>query len=175
MKDDKKQYKNMFFIVCLAALLLVCLGIIYYIWKRNRHLKEVVALLEENKVKDQQLAEREEQNKAIIKLMHQSDLEVTAEEVIDTIRKSSMGKKDMTSVDWKQLYHAVDELYPSFKDRLAKKLATFTEQQMQVCYLMRIGLTNSQIHNITNVSRATVWRWVKKYDWVLEAEDMFSS
>ena len=167
LKDEKKQYKNMFFIVCLAALLLVCLGFIYHIWKRNRHLKEVVALLEENKAKEMQLAEQKEQNKAIIKLMHQTDLEGTAEEVIDAIRKSSTGKKEMTSADWKQLYHAVDELYPSFKDKLVKELGSYTEQQQQVCYLMRIGLTNSQIHNMTNLSRATVWRWVKKYDWVI--------
>ena len=172
LKDEKERYKNMFVVVCLAALLLVCLSFIYYIWKRNRHLKEVVALLEENRAKELQLAEQKEQNKAIIKLMHQTDLEGTAEEVIDAIRKSSMGMKEMTPDDWKQLYHAVDELYPSFKDKLVKELGSYTEQQQQVCYLMRIGLTNSQIHNITNVSRATVWRWVKKYDWVLEMENV---
>ncbi len=172
LKDEKERYKNMFVVVCFAALLLVCLGYIYHIWKRNRHLKEVVALLEENRAKELQLAEREEQNKAIIKLMHQTDLEGTAEDVIDAIRKSSMGKKEMTSADWKQLYHAVDELYPSFKDKLVKELGSYTEQQQQVCYLMCIGLTNSQIHNMTNLSRATVWRWVKNYDWVLEMEDV---
>ena len=76
----------------------------------------------------------------------------------------------MISADWKQLYHAVDELHPSFKDKLVKELDNLTEQQQQVCYLMRIGLANSQIHNMTNLSRATVWRWVKKYDWVLETK-----
>lgn len=170
LKDEKKQYKNMFFIVCLTALLLVCLGFIYHIWKRNRHLKEVVALLEENKAKEMQLAEQKEQNKAIIKLMHQTDLEGTAEEVIEAIRQASTGKKEMTAAEWKQLYCAVDELYPSFKDRLVKELGHYSEQQQQVCYLMRIGLSNPQIQNMTNLSRPTVWRWVKKYDWVLEAE-----
>ena len=167
LRNEKERYKTTLIVVCLAALLLVCLGYIYNIWKRNRHLKEVVVLLEENKAKEQQLAEQKEQNKAIIKLMHQTDLEGTAEEVIDAIRKSSTGKKEMTSADWKQLYHAVDELYPSFKDKLVKELGSYTEQQQQVCYLMRIGLTNSQIHNITKVSRATVWRWVKKLESVI--------
>ena len=27
-----------------------------------------------------------------------------------------------------------------------------------------------QIQNMTNLSRVTVWRWVKKMDWVFEAE-----
>ena len=175
LKDEKERYKATLIVVCLAALLLASLGVIYYIWKRNRHLKEVVALLEENKAREQQLAEREEQNKAIIKLMHKTELEGTAEEVIEAIRQASTGKKEMTAAEWKQLYYAVDALYPSFKDKLVKELGNYTEQQQQVCYLMRIGLSNPQIQNMTNLSRPTVWRWVKKYDWVLEADGKITS
>ena len=65
----------------------------------------------------------------------------------------------------------MDELNPLFKDRLLKELGTFTEQQMQVFYLMRIGLSKPQIQNMTNLSRVTVWRWVKKYDWVLMPDE----
>ncbi|MBE6272038.1 MAG: hypothetical protein E7101_14000 [Prevotella ruminicola] len=32
----------------------------------------------------------------------------------------------------------------------------------------KIGLSMPQIQNITNLSRATIWRWVKKYDWIHE-------
>lgn len=123
------------------------------------------------KAKEQQLSEKMDQNKIFIKLLHQSELEGKAEDVIYAIRQSSTGKKNMKSADWKQLYQAVDELYPLFKDRLLKELGTFTEQQMQVCYLMRIGLAKPQIQNMTNLSRATVWRWVKKYDWVLTSDN----
>ena len=38
------------------------------------------------------------------------------------------------------------------------ELGNYTEQQQQVCYLMRIGLSNPQIQNMTNLSRPTVWR-----------------
>ena len=175
LKDEKERYKATLIVVCLAALLLASLGVIYYIWKRNRHLKEIVELLEENKAREQQLAEREEQNKAIIKLMHKTELEGTAEEVVEAVRQASTGKKEMTAAEWKQLYCAVDELYPLFKDRLVKELGHYSEQQQQVCYLMRIGLSNPQIQNMTNLSRPTVWRWVKKYDWVLEADGKITS
>jgi DNA-binding NarL/FixJ family response regulator len=168
LRDEKERYRTTLIIVCLVASLLACLGYIFYISRRNKHQQEVVALSTE---KEQLQAEKEEQNKAFIKLLHQSDLEGTAEEVIEAVRQASMGKRNMTAAEWKQLYCAVDELYPSFKDRLAKELGTFTEQQQQVCYLMRIGLTNPQIQNMTNLSRPTVWRWVKKYDWVLGLED----
>jgi len=123
------------------------------------------------KAKEQQLAERMNQNKTFIKLLHQSELEGKAEDVIYAIRQSSSGKKNMKSADWKQLYQAVDELYPLFKDRLLKELGNFTEQQMQVCYLIRIGLSKPQIQSMTNLSRVTVWRWVKKFDWILVPDE----
>ena len=132
---------------------------------------ELLESEESLKEKEQQLSEKMDQNKTFIKLLHQSELENNAEDVIEAIRQSSTGKKSMTSADWKQLYQAVDELYPLFRDRLLNELGDFTEQQIQVCYLMRIGLSKPQIQNITNLSRVTVWRWSKKYDWVLTSDD----
>ena len=152
LKDEKERYKQSFVIVCLLALLLACITYILFVRRKNRHA--------------QQLTEQAEQNKRVIKMLHQSELEGKAEDVVQAVRESALGKGDMTTADWKKLYQAVDELYPSFKDRLLQELGTFTEQQMQVCYLMRIGLSNRQIQNMTNLPRSTVWRWVKKYDWV---------
>lgn len=123
------------------------------------------------KAKEQLLADKMEQNKTFIKLLHKSELEGKAEDVIHAIRQSSTGKKEMTDAEWKQLYQAVDELYPSFKDRLLKELGSFTEQQMQVCYLMRAGLSKTQIQNMVRLSRVTIWRWVKKFDWVLTPDN----
>lgn len=74
----------------------------------------------------------------------------------------------MKQSDWIRLYQAVDSLYPNFRVDFVKKLRKFSEQQKQVCYLIRIGLTNTQIENITNLSHATVWRWVKKYSEIIE-------
>ena len=125
--------------------------------------KEYNAALER---KEQELLEKLEQNKTFIRLLHQSELEGKAEDVVDAIKKSSVGKMEMGTADWRQLYEAVDELYPTFKDRLVKEFGDFTEQQMQVCYLMRIGLTKHQIQNITGLARVTIWRWTKKYSWV---------
>lgn len=134
----------------------------------NNELTEYNEALKE---KEEQLAERMEQNKSFIKLIHQSELEGKAEDVIHAIRQSSTGRKNMESADWKQLFKAVDELHPTFKDRLLKELGNFTEDQKRVCYLMRIGLSKPQIQNMTNLARVTIWRWAKKYDWVITSED----
>ena len=227
LKDEKERYWNMLLFVSLTALLSACIGYIFHVRRRDRHLQEIVALsaelqrfsaddsrlrgqiekkekeltesrtsLEKSseelnqmkqelqrvneeltkysntlKEKEQRLAEKIEQNKAIVKQLHLSELEGRAADVIHAVRLSSSGKKKMTPANWKQLYQAVDELFPSFKDRLVKEVGTFTEQQMQVCYLIRIGLSNQQIQNMTSLSHSTVWRWVKKYDWVITTED----
>lgn len=227
LKDEKEKYKNTLIIVSLITLLLVSIGYIMHIRRRNKHLKVIAGLsselqrisdngrqLQEDikkkekeltksrkslentsnelnnvkqellrvnnelteynealKEKEEQLAERMEQNKSFIKLIHQSELEGKAEDVIHAIRQSSTGKKNMESTDWKQLFKAVDELHPTFKDRLLKELGNFTEDQKRVCYLMRIGLSKSQIQNMTNLARVTIWRWTKKYDWVITSED----
>lgn len=121
---------------------------------------------EKLKKKEQLLSEKIAQSQTFLNLLHQTELEEKAEDVIFNIRQSSEGKKHMTTTNWKQLYKAVDELYPAFKDQLMKELGSFSEQQMQVCYLMRIGLSKPQIQNITNLSRVTIWRWVKKFNWI---------
>ena len=174
---EKERYRKTLVIVSLAGLLLVCLGYIFYVRRGNKHLREVVALSAELKrITEEEcrlrkmIKEKQEQNKAFIQLLHQSELEEKAEDVVYAVRQSSAGKREMTSAEWKRLYQAVDELYPSFKDRILRELGTFTEQQQQVCYLMRIGLSKPQIQNMTNLSRVTVWRWVKKFDWVFEPE-----
>jgi len=174
LKDEKERYKTILLLLAPCSLLLLCIGYILYVRRRNRHLQEVVALSaeldrlseEENRLREM-VREKLEQNKTLMGLLHQSELDGKAEDVIHAIRQSSIGKGEMTAADWKRLYQAVGELHPTFKDRLLQELGDFTEQQMQVCYLMRIGLSKAQIQNMTNLSRSTVWRWVKKYDWVL--------
>lgn len=89
--------------------------------------------------------------------MHQSELEGKVENVIYAIRQTTKGMKNMKSSDWKQLHQTIDELYPLFKDRLLKEFGYFTEQQMQVCYFMRIGLSKPQIQSMTEPSRVTIW------------------
>ncbi len=123
------------------------------------------------KEKETELAEKTEQNRRFFRMLHQSEMEEKAEDVIQTVRLASVGQAHMTSADWRRLYHAIDELYPTFKDRLLEELGTFSEQDMHICYLMQAGMSGPQIHNIVSLSRVTVWRWVKQLDWIYEVEE----
>lgn len=122
----------------------------------NRELKE----------KEKQLESKIEQNKSLIRMLSLSETESAAEEIIARIRKASDGQYAMKPKDWRGLYHAVDELYPDFRDSIARNLGNFSEQEMQVCYLMRAGLDNRHIQNVMPMSRATIWRWTKRMHWI---------
>ena len=125
---------------------------------------------EELHEKERLLGEKINQNKSIIKLIHQSEFERKAEDVISDIRQFSEGIRSMSAADWTTFYNAVNKLYPYFSEMLTRKLGRIDEQELQVCYLLRIGLTNAQIQNLTGLSRTTVWRWTKKLDWILTGE-----
>ena len=129
---------------------------------KEQRLKEDIAC------KEQELSAQIEQNKSIIQQLHQSDFEDSAEDIFNTIKQCAVGKQNMTNDIWKRLYTTVDKLYPNFNELLLKELGTFTEQQKQVCYLMRIGLAKPDIQNVTNLSRVTVWRWTKKFEWAIK-------
>ncbi|MDO4208821.1 MAG: hypothetical protein Q4E44_04065 [bacterium] len=132
--------------------------------------KKLAEYKEELKNKEKELADKIEQNVAFMKLLHKSEIEGSAEDVVDAIRQSGTGRKNMSAADWRRLYKAVDELHPDFKSRIIKELGQFTEQQLQVCYLMRIGLSKTQIQNMTDLSRVTVRRWVKKFEWIHDSD-----
>ena len=118
--------------------------------------------------KESELKEKMAQNKTLLRLLHKSELTGKAEKIIESIRQSSNGAKTMSQSDWDQLFSAVDALYPDFKEQMVNKCDALTEQQIQFCYLLRIGLSNVQIKNVTNMSRVTVWRWMKKFEWIEE-------
>lgn len=140
----------------------------------KRKLSDVSVQLEwynrELEEKERLLAEKLDQNRTLLGLLHKTELESQAEDVIHTIRQSSRGIKNMSTTDWKQLYNAIDEMYPEFKSLLVDRLGTFTEQEMQVCYLLKINLAKQEIQNMTNLSRVTIWRWTKKFSWIHEAK-----
>ena len=182
LSEQKEKYRRTLYIVSFVAILLICLGYVVHITRRNRQLNKILSLnveiervsLQEKDLRDElarkesELNERMAQNKTLVRLLHQSELTDKAEEVIESIRQASNGEKTMSQSDWDQLFSAVDALYPDFKEQMVYKCDALTEQQIQFCYLLRIGLSNVQIKNITNLSRVTVWRWMKKFEWVEE-------
>ena len=126
---------------------------------------EMTELKSEKQKLLEEIERQKQQNSAFIRLLHQSDFESKADDIFSLLKRAAEGKYAMTSDNWRQLYHAVDEEDPSFRDMVLQQLGEFTDQQMQVCYLLHIGIARLDIQHITNLSRVTVWRWAKRYEW----------
>lgn len=163
-------------ITVLALLAVVVVG-----WcserKKNRLMQEVLSLsgeMNELKMEQENLQEEVErqklQNTALIRLLHQSDFASKADDVFNLLKRAAEGKYAMTAENWRQLYQVVDEENPGFREIVLQHLGEFTDQQMQVCYLLRIGMAKLDIQHITNLSRVTVWRWSKRYEWAEKGE-----
>lgn len=72
-----------------------------------------------------------------------------------------MLRENPRSVDWIHLYESLDILHNGFCSRLKNEFPSLTEMDLQVCCLIKIGLTNSQIANILCISDSSVTK--RKY------------
>lgn len=129
----------------------------------NDELARNEQLLEEVK---ERLEKKMQQSQSLMQMLQRVKLEEKANDVVEAVRKTAEGKKCLSSTEWNRLFAAVNELFPNFKDELLRNNSDLNEQQLQVCYLMKIGMNGPQINNIVDISRTTVWRWVKAYSWI---------
>lgn len=215
VEQGRTMYMRATVVVSVSLVLLALLFVIFYILKRNKTLRQQIAVnmklgeakeqykkaiekLAENmqqlnnvkaelaasteqlrhsnadidrytadlqKAKNE-LAEKRRQSQTLMQMLHRTEFSVQAEDVVISVKEAARGRRKLEGDDWQQLYAAVDSLYPGFRDILTERIGTFSEQQMQVCYLMRIGLNNPQIKNVSDVPRTTIWRWTKAYGWI---------
>lgn len=125
--------------------------------------EEITKTEEDLKFTTIRLREIQQQNDTLKLLYHQNKLNVSSKEVLQNIRRAAVGQYQITQKDWEELYATVDELYPTFQDELINNLGNLDEPQMQVYYMLRIGLTCSTIQNVSQASRSSVYRWANTY------------
>lgn len=117
-----------------------------------------------------QLEFRLEQSKGLIQLLHKTQFEEGREDILKKMQLAAQGRYQLKESDWKIFSNAVCQLYPSLNSTIIQQLGKkVSNEQLQFCYMLRIGLTNPEIERITNLSRATVWRWSKKFEWILDS------
>lgn len=133
----------------------------------NKRLKSVEKLLEDTQGK---LEEKRRQSQSLLQMLHHSEMQENATDIVAKVRMAAEGKTKINDEDWKELFSAINSVYPDFSDMLLSRTTSLNEQQMQVCYLMRIGMSNPQIRNVTDLPRTTIWRWTKTYAWIYEVK-----
>ena len=169
--DERSHRQETLIWILLSVFMVVLICVLaFHFYKRSRTLKLLLHHEEEKRILkeavrsiDDELQAKIEQNVSFLNIIHQTELEGTADDVIDKVRKASVGQHTMSEKDWKDMFYAVDTLHPEWRDMLVRRIGMLSNSKMKVCYLMRIGLTNTQIVNLTSLSPATVWRYSTKY------------
>lgn len=95
-------------------------------------------------------------------------------DIIEKVKKTSKGKYHLSDNEWKELLGAIDKLYPGFTHEVQAKFKKINEPLLRVCYLLKIGLTGSEIANITDYPRQTVWVRIKKVKETIKLEPTVS-
>lgn len=130
---------------------------------------------EENTKLKNKIEELDEEISRLIINRNKSHSSIDCSEHIDDItailEEASCGKKKMTEKDWTSLQNIIYNLHPYLKLHIALMPEKLSCQQLHVCWLMGLGLSNAQIQNITDIPKTTVWRWTRKYEWVKNYED----
>lgn len=180
MRAESQKYRFRFVMTCALSALFFVLCVLFFVYRRNRHLKKEMTLSlqidemetrlsvsdTELKNKERQLSEKVEQNKTILGMLYRSDFETKAEDIVEMLTLSAKGKRKMKAEDWSKLYQAVDELYPEFKEQIAAEMGAISEQQLRVFYLLCMGISKTEILQIMDLSRTTLWRWMKNIKWM---------
>ena len=149
--------------------------------KRKTELEEVNRQLEEvRREHDSQIAEMErkdakiEEQKKQIREMVRGMARIQASqgniEPIKTIleRVKLQAYNDMNEGEWTAFCQAVEDLYPASQANLQLRSKNHSERYRRAYCLWRIGLPNWVIHNLTDVPRQTVSRWIKQMESMLE-------
>lgn len=155
---------------CIIFLIVVAVvGIGLFAWKRFNEKQERLAEKEEElKSTKRQYAETkeqlEEQKSQTDKLSKQllfTKAMKKDKSIIAHFSNVAKGHEKLKDDSWNALYTTVETEHPGFGKAVREKYPGINEDTMHTCYLLKVGMTNAQIENITNSSRQTTWYRIK--------------
>ena len=96
----------------------------------------------------------------LFKMAHLTELSKNDNDILESIRKASRMEQELTSKQWSELISFINDRYPTFSQKIVTIHGPISEKQMHICYLLKMGFTNTEICNIMkDCSRSTIWRW----------------
>lgn len=177
-KEEKhrREKRNVILMTtCIASLIFfAALGFFYY---RRKNIQKIIegltSLLEkrerEYKTIEKQYSEIQRDYKkeklntdSLSKHVLHTEAKGKRKSIIEHFLNVAIGKEKLSEKSWNSLYTAVEMMYPEFHNKIINNYPGMNEDIKRTCYLLKIGMTNSQIEKITDSSRQTTWYRVKK-------------
>lgn len=107
------------------------------------------------------LVEKQRQIKELVKLTLLEKASIDSGDVVQKFRDASVGKETISDKDWRSLATAIESMYPGFSEAVLA-MPRNTDLSIRTAYLLKLGMSNPQIANLTNCPRQSVWNRVVK-------------
>lgn len=169
LRMEAYEAKLRYIIIILILGLALAGFVALFLYKKKRSLEKLMEAQKETKKakdivkeKDKELKAKIAINAQLMKAAHMSTFEGSDKEVISKFTSAAMGKYHLQESDWKDLFTVVDNKYPNFAEKIHARLHNVSEPMLRTCYLVKVGMSNSQIERVTGYPHQTVWSRVKK-------------
>lgn len=124
--------------------------------------KDCSALKEEISAKETELSQLHMDKNSMQKLIQMMRDSENIQEHVERIRSAATGGPEPTEKDWGRFYQTIERLFPEFDAAIRSRMRRLSDSQIRTCYLMKIGLNNSEIMRLQKLPRQTVWNRVKR-------------
>ena len=115
--------------------------------------------LMERKIREQKL-----KNGDLVKLLMTKDSRDDDSGIVDYFKSAATGKCSVGDSEWDRLYDYVSSKYPDFAHELQCESVRINSTTLRLYCMLKIGLTNREIENITGWPHQTVWYRVKRIE-----------
>lgn len=161
---------SVIFFLILLALFIYNVSRSKIVVERHKRLNHVMAQrleyskhLQEQKEKERVIAEHQKEIQHKQELLHQKSMTLAALqkhllEKLEQVRKllNDKEKTRMTQEAWKDIEHLIDDTDNNFVRNLRKQHDDFDEEDIQLCMLIRLKVTNAAIANIFHIGESAV-------------------
>ena len=161
-----------FIIVCLASLSLYIYNVLRnrVVVERHKRLNHILSQrfdhskhLQEQKEKERIIAEHQKEIQHKQELLHQKSTTLAAIqkhllEKLEQVRQllTDNEKTRMTQEAWKDIEHLIDDTDNNFVKNIRKQHEAFDEEDIQLCMLIHLKVTNATIANIFHIGESAV-------------------
>ena len=149
-KEKMQHEKEMSWWIGGATILflsLIAAFIIYNVWKNKQHL----------------VAEHQKEIEHQLEIIHQKSmtLSVLQKHLLEKLESARQlltdnEKARMTEEAWKEIEHLIDDTDNNFVQKLRKQHKDFTEEDIQLCMLIRLKVTNASISKLFYIGESAV-------------------
>ena len=153
-----------------VAVVIILLGILFHVnrqLQKERIIKRQKETIEQKEKAlgdaDVALQRKQEQNDYLSHLVLSANSDVLPEEVIKMFQDAAVGKARITTdKQWQQLLAALDTRYPHFSQQVLECCPDISPDKMHIACLLKMGMDNAAIKNVTELPKSTFYRLVKQ-------------